>query len=385
MLKFRNLVTKIKDVIALGEEEEIEEEEEEEYQENSGDEPKDPIDDSDLDLDLPIDQAKPDSSTSRQDILTPYYQAMKKMNGFFPTHDFTKNPGTLPRVIKDMKADIESLTSEQERLKQVSDLLLQINSKARTIEENKTAITSLRTKRLSLERSLRNFEMFESGKNEVSLDLDSAEKQMMSAQDLFQSRLSDNEQIRREIARLKDQLSQCQEHDADLLKDLEDEKDSYNQLVRQLNTFQEEADGRHSQEDELEVAKLEEEVAAANVEWERLCAGQPTKEYVVSLEKELAQVSERYKAIVEEKENPQEVNVEKDKIPKEITELLVKYLNGDKTAIDGLREMFGWTEEQMEALKTEKKGLSGIIKQGARLFTGFRDAWTSWLIAAAED
>ena len=383
---FKNLVSKVRDVIALAEEEEIvEEEEEEEYHETVLNDTKEPQNDSDLDLDLAIDTEPKTASSSEHAVLLPYYHAIQKLNGFFPNRDFKKHPSQLAQAIKEMNADIERLTLEQEKLRQESDILREINSKRRGISENESLMQALLAKQKSLERAVQNLEIVNSTMEDSSMDLDSAEKKMVEVQNIFQSQLSDNEQTRREIARLKEHLEMCQEQDANLLKDLEDEKDSYNQLVKQLSTFQAEVQGIRAEEDELEVTRLEEELATANAEWERLRETRIPKEEVEQIEKELAQLTEEYKHLVEEKEMPREAVSEVDNIRNEITELLVRHFSGDKAAIDDLKSKFGWTDEQMAALKEERGGLTGFIKQGAKLFTGFRDAWTSWLIAASED
>jgi hypothetical protein len=106
------------------------------------------------------------------------------------------------------------------------------------------------------------------------------------------------------------------------------------------------------------------------------CGGVP-----LSIARELRALTERYAALIARRDRAPARRPESHE-RSDLTALLLAHYGGDAGALARLRERFAWTDADLAP--GERTGISRWIRKGARAFTGFRDLWTSWLIAASE-
>lgn len=411
MFKINGFLKTLQNTIALNAEDEEEENNEYDESENKGNNSTTETDidtkDLDDDLNLDIDDDSDLEENGEQSQLMTYYNAVNKINDLFPAQNLLDNPTLLPTTIKDLCSNVQSLTNEQESIRvlyenhlSLKSVIDEINKEEKTREIKITENQSLKEELAEITQENEEFKKI----NELNSNLQKIKKEINESQRKLEQQLSMNEQLKTKIKSIQNEISQTKSNEVSINDQLEEERERYSQLLQELNTYQtasEQSFTSMSSFEDQEVSNLENEVNLMKIEIEKLTQKSEKSNQnnlIENLESQMKELAEKYQQICDDHNKSSnsneaekveidlnnDLNDENNDFRINITSLLLKHYKGDKEAINQLQSIFGWTQEEMDSMKSENKGLSGFIKKGAKIFNRFTDSWTSWLIQAAE-
>jgi chromosome segregation ATPase len=257
--------------------------------------------------DLPVD-ADPtaDRVPDGQSELFPFYQTVERLKGYFPGTDIVADPGTLPIKVGQLVGTVATLAGEYELSKQVYDAARALARLDRDLEQLAPRADELARGNMALQQQAEELEMWLSGNAGVP-DMKAAEAALVHVQGRFQAKIAEAETARTKIEGLKAKLDQGRDQDEELKLELDEERERHAQLLRELQSFQAESQHtRRASQDELPIAQLEQKVAAEAAELQKILSERFGNGDISDLEHELAQLNERYKAIVDSRETPSE-------------------------------------------------------------------------------
>jgi myosin heavy subunit len=344
---------------------------------------RDSDDGSDHDLDLsppsPDQRSKlpPPSPDQRSKLLLPYYEAVKEINSkCFPTVR-QDDASTLPARLSELIKAQPLLTQEYESLQSLSNSCRHLSQ---VKKESQQLQTELHAKRQEKQAHLAHISQLEqTAKLPADIpDVGTAEKRLSAAQMNLERQDALNQQLHHKIASLKSQMQTVHSSEDAVQQALEEERGKYARLVEELNALELRTDVPSVTPEEAAISELERDLGAIQIDIEKLRSQQRESE-ISEIDLELEKVREQHRQLVERRARPAEMALEHHE-RRDVTTLLVNHYRGDKEAIGQLRQYFGWSEEDVLALGERQRPLGGLL----RLFTGFRDLWTSWLIAASE-
>ena len=346
---------------------------------------------ADVDIDIDLSDEFYDNESDERKKMKQYFNAIKKIDDLFPSYDFLKNPEQIENAINELNKNILSLNSEQESLRVLLDNGLTLKSVMADIEKEERHREEAIDNIQFLIEQLANT-------NDVSIkqtiDLPSAIKENGEAEKNVNLITMEIDQIKSSIEKTKQNIKQYSDENEDLEDQLEEERYKYSQLLQELSSFQETTkdfnENRNSNFESKEVNDLEEELNSMKQELEKLKPKNDIKQTISTLESELQKLTEKYQQVCDNNESLNteiKGEMEYDSSNDErinITSLLLKYYKGDKNVVNQLKTIFEWTQEELDLLKPENRGLSKFLRKGASYFNRFAENWTSWLLQAAE-
>lgn len=408
MFNLNGLLKTLQNTIALNPEDEEEGNNEYDESENKDKDQDTNIQSTDFDDDLNLDiDDESDQEDGEQKQLMPYYNAINKINDLFPAQNFLDNPDLLPTAIKDLCHSIQSLTNEQESVRVLCDnhqslksIIDEISKEEKTREMKITENQKLKEELADITQDDEEFKKI----NEMDSNLQKIKKEINEKQRKLDQQLSENEQLKAKIKSIQLKIDQTQSNELSINDQLEEERERYSQLLQELNSYQaasEQSFSSMSSFEDQEVSNLESEVNSMKQEIDKLTQKTESSNQsniIENLESKMKELTEKYQQICDkynksnnlnedekvELDLNNDLNDENNDFRINITSLLLKHYKGDKEAVNQLQSIFGWTQEEMDSMKSENKGFSGFLKKSAKIFNRFTDSWTSWLIQAAD-
>ncbi|KAH0789060.1 hypothetical protein GPJ56_007037 [Histomonas meleagridis] len=378
----RGLLQKIQDAITIEYDDEEEEEEEEEEE----------ISEADLLGSSSIEEEETDSISTPKTVnkqLFQYYEAMKKLSNFFPGTNFLSDPTQLHLSINEINQNIQNLSQEQLKLNSLYDSFRSLSTLDQEISQIEQKVQQLQQSNGNLQSHIATLTELLTSDQLSHVDKESANRSHEILQEEFNSKVHLNEELQSSIQQLESQLEISSQSNENLQHELTEERILYTQLLNELNRFESTANDTFSSDSEISI--LEERLSCNRSEFERISALNKELPNVDDLENELEALVNKYNEMYNKKndeptkQKEENVNKEEEDERSKLSELLVKYFSGDKEVINVMKEEFGWTDEEMNQMKDENKGISGFLRKGAKMFFRFRDLWTSWLISASEE
>lgn len=411
MFNLNGILKTLQNTIALNTEDE--EEENNEYDEPVNKENDQTLDDGnqsdgvDEDLNLDIDDESDQEGNDEQKQIMSYYNAVNKINEMFPAKNFLDNPDLLPAEIEELCHNIQSLTDEQESVRvlyenqlSLKSIIDEINKEEKIREARITENQNLKEELADITQDNEEFKKY----SDMNNNLQKIKKEIDEKQRRLDQQHSANEQLKTKIKSIQSEIDQTKNNELSITDQLEEERERYSQLLLELNSYQaasEQSSSSMSSFEDQEVANLEEEVNTIKLEIEKLTQKSEKinqNNTIEVLEARMQELAEKYQQICDDHQNENNLNAvedvelelndndneENNDFRINITSLLLKHYKGDKEAVNQLQSIFGWTQEEMDSMNSENKGISGFLKKGMRIFNRFTDSWTSWLIQAAD-
>lgn len=306
-----------------------------------------------------------------------YAEIAREIEEFFPGREMRGEIGARKRAVEAVVEEIRALDAERDEV----DTLRAAYARA-AAAESAAAACAERARKENAECARLSGEL--SGERCGALQTDEeTERERLSGRERERDEAERrNGAVRMRVRELRARADADAAARAAVEAQLAAERREYEETMAALSAFQRAAPadgGAELRALEERVAEGEREVAALMDSAAAAAGALP------ELEAEAREVAARYAELhaEEEKEGESDGSGARDESVY-ISNLLVEYYKGDEGALGRLREMFGWTDSEMETLRRENRGLAGFLNRGKRYFNGFRDLWTGWLISASE-
>lgn len=356
-----------------------------EEEEESAEEDDDDISFSDADTFDDEYHKSNDQENSKDQSLFKYYKIVKDLSEFFPGKDFLNDSNALHKSISEMMEEISNLDSQKKEVDDIYGYYLKscgLEKEIKSVDEKLKMINEDFNK---LKANLKNLnDVMKSNEELVKrTNEDVVKRQVEQLKRTIAERNFENEKIRNKIKELKEKITNESQANKNVEMELKKEKDLYDKIIMEINSFQ--IKSQNSLESDQKLNELEKEVANKKnelSELEKMIEKDLPK--IPDLEKEAQELGDEYSQIYSiEQEDKKKENTFDERVY--ISNLLVNYYKGDKDTVNKFKELFEWTDTEMQSLNKENRGFLGFLNKGKRYFNGFRDLWTNWLISASEN
>ena len=339
----------------------------------------------------------------------PFLTGIKKLSGLFPAQKILENPDLLIEEISKVKEKqqnlisrreeldkmldgqrslsivVQNLEKEKENLKKLNEKALNLNTELEKVNKMKIAARSKASEREQIiKENKEKIKKFKERNAKIQEEIKQLKIEYLESQGKLTEQTDANIELQEQIQKLKADVEKANESSAGIRYELDDEQVKLRQVLEQLQTLQSESSEEKQKDEDNEIEELQKQLISEKMKMEKLqkVADDERGDIEVSdLEKKLAELNEKHQLMTNKSQNNASGS-EKSSERDEVTHLLVSYFKGEEGAEDNLAKYFGWTEEQMASMKEEK---AGLWEKGVKLFTAFRDSWSSWLLSSIDN